>query len=264
MPLTYELVTAPVIPGAEPWSSVGGSHGVLVLHGFTGNPQSMRPLAEAVAAAGFTVDLPLLPGHGTSIEDMVPTRWEDWSGAAEAAYQALASRCDKVVVSGLSMGGTLTCWLAERHPEIAGIALVNPLVQAPDADFRDGIRSLLDTGTEVFDAIGSDIAMEGATEAAYPGTPLAPVLSLFDAADQVAAALADIRCPVLLLNSREDHVVDPVSGDVVERNAGGAVDRVMLERSFHVATLDFDAPIIEERVVAFALDVLGGPGVAAS
>ncbi len=72
-------MTAPIIPGAEPWSAPGGSNGVLVLHGFTGNPQSMRPLAEALAAAGFTVELPLLPGHGTAVEDMVPTRWEDWS-----------------------------------------------------------------------------------------------------------------------------------------------------------------------------------------
>ena len=77
-------MTAPIIPGAEPWSAPGGSHGVLVLHGFTGNPQSMRPLAQALAAAGFTVELPLLPGHGTSVEDLIPTRWEDWSGAAEA------------------------------------------------------------------------------------------------------------------------------------------------------------------------------------
>src|SRR5687767_14302407 len=69
---------SPIIPGAEPWSAVGGPNGVLVVHGFTGNPQSMRPLAEAFAAAGFTVELPLLPGHGTVIEDMIPTRWADW------------------------------------------------------------------------------------------------------------------------------------------------------------------------------------------
>ena len=80
---------------------------MLVLHGFTGNPQSMRPLAEAVAKAGFTVDLPLLPGHGTAVEDLIPKRWEDWSGAAESAYQALAARCDRVLVTGLSVGGTL-------------------------------------------------------------------------------------------------------------------------------------------------------------
>ncbi len=153
---------------------------MLVLHGFTGNPQSLRPLAEAVAEAGFTVDLPLLPGHGTAVEDMVPTRWEDWLAAAEAAYQALASRCQKVAVTGLSMGGSLACWLAEEHPEIAGIAVVNPLIEPPVPEFLDGIRALLDAGTEVIDGIGSDIAKEGAVEAAYPGTPLAPALSLFE------------------------------------------------------------------------------------
>ncbi len=253
-------MSAPLIPGAEPWSSTGGSHGALVLHGFTGNPQSMRPLAEALAAAGFTVDLPLLPGHGTAVEDMIPTRWEDWSAAAEDAYRSLAERCDSVVVAGLSMGGTLTCWLATRHPEIAGIALVNPLIQAPDAEFRAGVQAVLDSGSEVFEAIGSDIKKEGAAEAAYPGTPLAPVLSLFEAADALVPVLGDIHCPVLLLSSREDHVVDPVSGDLLERSVSGPVERVHLEDSYHVATLDNDAPLIEKSVVDFAFEVLGGTG----
>ena len=246
--------------GAEPWSAAGGAHGVLVLHGFTGNPQSMRPLAEALAAAGFTVELPLLPGHGTAVEDMLPTRWEDWSGAAEAYFQALASRCDRVVVAGLSMGGTLTCWLAERHPGIDGIALVNPLIEAPDQEFRQGIGALLEAGTEVFDAIGSDIKKEGVVEAAYPGTPLAPVLSLFEGADEVLAGLGTIRCPTLLFSSREDHVVAPVSGDILEQKVGGPVERVHLENSYHVATLDHDAPLIEQAVVDFAFEVMGGPG----
>jgi carboxylesterase len=246
--------------GAEPWSAAGGSHGVLVLHGFTGNPQSMRPLAEALAAAGFTVELPLLPGHGTAVEDMLPTRWEDWSGAAEAQFQALAARCDTVLVAGLSMGGTLTCWLAERHPGIAGIALVNPLIEAPDEEFRQGIGALLEAGTEVFDAIGSDIKKEGVEEAAYPGTPLAPVLSLFEGADEVLADLGSIRCPTLLFSSREDHVVEPVSGDILEAKVGGPVERVHLENSYHVATLDNDAPLIEKSVVDFAFEVMGGTG----
>ena len=84
-------MTAPIMPGADPWSAPGGPHGVLVLHGFTGNPQSMRPLAEALAKAGLTVDMPLLPGHGTAVEDMLPTRWEDWSSAADAAYRPWSS-----------------------------------------------------------------------------------------------------------------------------------------------------------------------------
>src|SRR5690349_24677546 len=111
---------ADVMKGAEPYSAKGGPAGVLVVHGFTGNPQSMRPLAEAFAAAGFTVELPLLPGHGTSLDDMLTTTWHDWSGAADTAYQELAARCSSVVVAGLSMGGTITAWLAARHPEIVG------------------------------------------------------------------------------------------------------------------------------------------------
>jgi carboxylesterase len=257
-------VTAPIIPGAEPWSSAGGSHGVLVLHGFTGNPQSMRPLAQAIGAAGFTVELPLLPGHGTSIEDMLPTRWEDWSAAAEAAYQALMARCDKVVVTGLSMGGTLTCWLAEHHPEIVGIAVVNPLVDPPAEEYRDLIRGLLADGAEVVDGIGSDIAMEGSEEAAYAGSPLGAALSLFEGVDLVSTRLGEIRCPALLLSSRVDHVVPVESGDVFEASVSGPLERVYLERSFHVATLDWDAPLIEERVVAFAGKVLGGPGAVAA
>ncbi len=165
---------------------------------------------------------------------------------------------------GRLVPGGLTCWLAERHPEIAGIAVVNPLVQAPDAEFRAGIQSLLDTGTEVFDAIGSDIAKDGAVEAAYPGTPLAAVLSLFEGVDGVGSELASIRCPTLLFSSRQDHVVEPVSGDVLERSVAGPIDRVFLERSYHVATLDWDAPLIEERTVAFADKVLGGPGSSAA
>ena len=133
-PVGCRSVTASIIPGAEPYSATGDTRGALVLHGFTGNPQSMRGLALALADAGFTVEMPLLPGHGTEIEDMVDTRWEDWSGAAEAAYTELAARSDGVVVVGLSMGGMLSVWLAEHHPEIAAIAVVNPLLSPPDAD----------------------------------------------------------------------------------------------------------------------------------
>ena len=248
------------MPGAEPWSSDGGSHGVLVLHGFTGNPQSMRPLAERLGAEGFTVDLPLLPGHGTAVEDMVDTRWDDWREGAERAYAALSRRCARVGVAGLSMGGTLSCWLAATRPEIAGVAAINPMIDAPDEDFRAAMRSMLESGVEVAPGIGSDIAMEGSTEAAYEGAPLRAALSLFEGATRLAPKLGDIHCPVLLLSSREDHVVDPVSGDVLARSVGGPLERVYLEKSYHVATLDWDAPVIEDRVSTFFGDVLEGPG----
>jgi carboxylesterase len=249
-------VTAPIIPGAEPFSHSGGASGVLVLHGFTGSPQSLRPLAEALAGAGYTVDLPLLPGHGTAIEDMIPTRWADWSAAAESAYTKLSANCDEVAVAALSMGGTLAAWLAEHHPEIRGLALVNPFIDPPAESFRDVLRGLLDSGTEVAPGVGSDIAKEGVTELAYDGSPVGAALSLFEGIDDTAAHLGRISCPVLLLSSRNDHVVPSSSGDVLCAGVSGPIDRVWLENSFHVATLDNDAEEITSRVLAFVGSVL--------
>lgn len=250
-------VTAPVLPGAEPFAHEGDGRGVLVLHGFTGNPQSMRPLALALAEEGYTVDLPLLPGHGTSIEDMIPTRWSDYVDAAEAAYRDLAARCESVALVALSMGGTLACRLAEQHAEIVGMALVNPFVDPPAESFRDVLRGFLDSGTEVAPGVGSDIAKEGSTELAYLGSPIAAALSLFEGIDKVAARLDRITCPVLVLSSRQDHVVPSSSGDLLVANVGGPVERVWLERSYHVATLDLDADFVVARTVEFVGEVLG-------
>lgn len=241
-----------LMTGAEPWLAEGGPAGVLVVHGFTGNPQSMRPLAEAFAQAGFTVSLPLLPGHGTRVEDMLPTRWPDWSAAAEQAYEELAARCQSVVVAGLSMGGTLTLWLASRHPEIRGIVLVNPLADGEAPGVTAMVAQLRELGEPLVPGIGSDIALEGGVESAYPMTPVEPLLSLHGALADLRTQLGEIRSPVLLFTSPQDHVVEPVSSDLVASTVSGPVERVTLERSFHVATLDLDAPLIEQRAVEFA------------
>jgi carboxylesterase len=250
-------VTAPVIPGAEPFTHDGDARGVLVLHGFTGNPQSLRPLAQALAGEGYTVDLPLLPGHGTAIEDMIPTRWSDYVRAAEGAYLDLAGRCESVALVALSMGGTLACWLAEHHAEIVGMTLVNPFVEPPADSFREVLRGILESGTEVAPGVGSDIAKEGSTELAYLGSPIAAALSLFDGIDEVAARLERVTCPVLLLSSRNDHVVPSSSGDVLVAGVSGPIERVWLEHSYHVATLDHDAELVVSRTLEFVGDVLG-------
>jgi carboxylesterase len=211
----------------------------------------MRPLAKAFATAGFSVELPLLPGHGTSVEDMVPTRWSDWSAAAEASYLALTARCEIVFAAGLSMGGSLVLWLAERHPEIAGVVVVNPLVDPPAPSFLDMLSGMLEEGAVSVPAIGSDIAMERPRELSYNASPIEPMLSMFEGVDEVARHLSDLHCPVLLFSSRTDHVVPSESGDLLADSAGGPVERIWLERSYHVATLDHDAWEIEERAVAF-------------
>jgi carboxylesterase len=247
-----------VLPDGEAFSALGGPHGALVLHGFTGCPQSMRGLAQAFAGAGFAVELPRLPGHGTAIEDMLETSWADWSAAAEAAYGDLAGRCDKVVVSGLSMGGTLTLWLAERHPEIAGIVLVNPAAEPPADSFREMLQGILDSGNPTMPAVGNDIADPSGTELAYDSTPVAPLLSMFGAVSEIAAGLGEVECPVLLMNSPQDHVVPPASSELIAESVSGPLERVTLERSYHVATLDYDKHEIERRAVEFAQKVTAG------
>ena len=224
---------------------------MLVLHGFTGSPFSVRGIAEAMANAGRSVEMPLLPGHGTALEDMLPTTFADWSAAAEAAFQSLASRTETVVIAGLSMGGTLTCWLAERHPEVAGIILVNPFVEPWNDEMVAGVQALADSGVEVLDAIGSDISLEGVEERSYPGTPLKPLLSLVQGVEVTSAGLGDISCPVLLFSSTNDHVVAPSNGAHLIANVAGSVDQVVLDESFHVATLDVDADLIVTQSVDF-------------
>ena len=166
-------MSAPVLPGAEAWSYEGHlGTGVLTIHGFTGNPSSMRGMAEALAAAGFQIELPRLPGHGTTIEEMIPTRWDDWAAEVESAYQRLAARTDSIVVAGLSMGGSLTLWTGLEHPEVAGLVCVNPATVPPSPDIAEMLAEMLAEGTELIPGIGSDIADPDVVEIAYEGTPL--------------------------------------------------------------------------------------------
>ena len=162
-------MTEPLLPGAEPWSAAGGPAGALCLHGFTGNPSSMRGLAEAFAAAGFSVELPRLPGHGTTVEEMKGTRWADWTAEVEAAYQRLAARTERVVVAGLSMGGSLSLWTALQHPEVAGLVLVNPATMPQPAEVMEMVHGMLDEGVDHMPGIGADIADPDVTESAYDG-----------------------------------------------------------------------------------------------
>src|SRR5690349_19782019 len=138
----------PVLLGAEPLSHVGdGRFGALVIHGYTGNPSSMRELAQAFVADGYDVEMPKLPGHGTHVDDMLPTRWSDYVAEVEGAYRRLASRSEKVVVAGLSMGGALTLRMGADHPETAGLICINAAT-APIGleDMVPYMQQLLDEG----------------------------------------------------------------------------------------------------------------------
>ena len=251
-------MTSSILAGAEPWSHAGDTdHGAVVLHGFTGNPSSMRGVASALAAKGFHIEMPLLPGHGTVVDDMLPTRWADWAGEAEAAYQRLSQRVTNVVVVGLSMGGALTLRLGSDHADIAGLVCVNPVTQPPIAEIIEMLRGLADGGTAVLPGIGSDIADPDVKESAYDGTPIEPLLSmLLDGVEPLSHEYAQIRVPLLLMNSPQDHVVEPANAEFLADHYGGPVERITLERSYHVATQDYDKELIVESTAEFAKRVV--------
>jgi carboxylesterase len=247
-----------IIPGAEPWSADGGDVGVLVLHGYTGNPVSVRPLAEAIAAAGYAVELPRLPGHGTSWQELARTTWRDWAREAVAAYEVLRARTRVQVLVGLSFGGALALYLAETRPDdLAGAVVINPSVWT--GDWRAPLRPILKLVLTSVAGVGNDIAKPGADEKPYPRNPVRSAASMVDMQKLVRRNLARVTTPLLVLTSRQDHVVEPRNSELVLAGVSSTdTAQVWLEESYHVATLDYDAARIEQEALAFIKRVTGG------
>jgi len=239
------------MPGAEPFQHDGGPVGVLLCHGITGTPQSLRPWAAALVSHGLSVSLPRLPGHGTRWQDGNLTGWQDWYGAIDREFAILRSRCDQVFVMGLSMGGTLALRLAElRGPEVAGLVLVNPSVTSLDPRMR--ALPLLSRILPSFPPIASDIKKPGSVELAYDRVPLKALHSLRQAWRTVRADLPRVTQPLLLFHSPEDHVVEPVNSQIVLSGVSSTdVREILLHDSYHVATLDNDAERIFSGSVEF-------------
>ena len=239
--------------GCEAWSHVAGSSvGVLVVHGFTGTPASVRGIAEAMADAGHDVELPRLPGHGTAIEDMLATNWADWTGEVDHAVARLSARVSRIVAVGQSMGGTLVLRAALDHPEIAGLVLINPLTRGRDAETMALLDDLLEDGILVAPGDGSDIADPDSSDIAYAGTPIGPLKSLLlDGVAPIADRYGEITVPLRLFTSRNDHVVEPADSEYLASTYGGPADHTWLERSFHVATRDYDRDLIVDESLAF-------------
>ncbi len=232
-----------VRPEVAAWSSDGTNGiGVLFVHGFTGTPASMRPWAEYFAARGYTVRLPLLPGHGTTPSDLNTKTWEEWYQIAEDAYLELVGRCRKVFICSLSMGGALTLRIAALH-QPAGILLVNPLIHI--TGIKGALIPFVSRVLATLPAVGGDIKKPGANEYAYDRTPLRAASSLLRLLADVRSRIESVKAPLLLMHSAEDHVLPASNSAWILAHAGSALKReIVLLDSYHVATIDNDAPKI--------------------
>lgn len=251
-------LAAPLSVPARPELTGGRRVGVLISHGFTGQPASVKPWGEHLAEQGYAVEVPRLPGHGTTWQEMNTTTWVDWYGELTRVFDKLCLDNDAVVVGGLSMGGALTLRLAADHPDrVSGVVVVNPAVATKRFDVKllPVLKYLLPSMPGIVD----DIKKDGVSEHGYPRVPLKAAASMFGAWPALAGELPKVTAPLLYFRSTVDHVVDELSEPLITGTVSSSdVSVVRLESSFHVATLDNDAPRIFADTAEFVARVTAG------
>jgi len=251
----------PLSVAAEPDLTGGRRIGVLLCHGFTGSPISMRAWGEALGGQGYAVEVPRLPGHGTTWQELNKTRWEDWYAEVTRTFDRLCGDNDALVVGGLSMGGGLSLRLAADRPDdVAGLVLVNPAVNTDRWDVK--LLPVLKHLVGGLPPIGNDIKKPGVVEQAYDKTPLRAADSMLGGYRALRADLARITAPILVFKSVEDHVVDPSSARIIASSVSSRdYEERPLADSYHVATMDNDAERIFAESAAFVARVAAaGPG----
>ena len=243
-----------IVPGGGAYWFEGNEVGCLLVHGFTGTPQNVRPLADYLARRGLAVSAPRLPGHGTTVEDLDRTGPQDWLAAAEKALSDLRERCATVFVAGISMGGTLTLELARRHPDLAGVVVMAAPVQALEA--LDPLVN--DPGRPIkvpapWSTVGVLTEDMGVGGIAYLEMPLGALERGMGLMTEVREGLGDITVPVLLIYGDADQIVDKANGPFVLDAITSDDKRLLaLPYSSHEVTLDVD----RERVMVEVYDFI--------
>ena len=221
--------------------------GVLLVHGFTGTPASMRPWAHYLNERGYTVSVPLIPGHGTTWHDLNRVSWEEWPAKVEAELLHLKERCSKVFVCALSMGGGNSLYVSAQHQEkIDGLILVNPMIHIPGVQIK--FVHIISRIQKSRASVGDDIKKPGVTEWGYDALPLKGVAQLYKYLKLARAGLPSVKTPTLLFHSVDDHVLPVSNTEIVMAELGSSQKkRIELANSYHVATLDYDAETIFEN-----------------
>lgn len=231
----------------SPGKGANSRVGVLLVHGFTGTPASMRPWAHYLNDLGYQVSVPRMPGHGTKWQDLNQTSWERWPEKVQAELDLLYKDCEKVFIAGLSMGCGNSLYVAANNQEkISGLILVNPMIHIPGVQIR--FAWLISRFQKSRASVGDDIKKPGVTEWGYDALPLRGVAQLYKYLKKSRAGLSRIKTPTLIFHSVDDHVL-PVSNTEIVMNEIGSTDkqRIELVNSYHVATMDYDAEIIFEN-----------------
>lgn len=237
-----------------------GKNAVLLIHGFTGLPHEMREYGEYLASQGFRVHAPLLPGHGTTKEDMIKTRRADWIRGADEGLKLLQKEgADNVFVSGLSMGGTLTLYLGEKHPEVRGLLPICAPVYLQDWRLRL-LLPIIKHFTNYYSAELSDVLDKSALEnpiarehrRRYDKIALPCLVELLALIRETKERLSSIRQPILIAQARKDQVVPPSNADYIFSRVSSSAKRVLwLDNSGHVATIDLDKRILFKEAAEF-------------
>jgi carboxylesterase len=243
--------------GGQPFLFEGNGVGVLVSHGYTGTTSSVRGLGEYLhRTEGWTVLGPRLKGHGDTPEAMAKTTAEDWIRSLEEGLETLSARCSTIFMTGLSMGGCLTLYMAAMHADVIAAAVpINAcLYSAPDFAKLAYDRN----APEAIVGVGNDVKDKAVTEIAYRDVPVRTIREIYALMAVTRDLLPRVICPTLVMVSKDDHVVPPGNADVIlERIGSKDRRRLSLGNSFHVATIDFDKDTINQATRAFLREQIG-------
>ena len=241
---------------------------VLLLHGLTGVPNELHVLGGAIAADGYPVHIPLLPGRGTVPRDMDRLSWEDWMEAAVDAYDALALDHDAVIVGGLSAGGTMALDLALRRPVralllyAAAISVSHRFAYLAPYGWRV-IRRWPSPGARRRNDQNDQRVRPDEGISTYDPVPLRAVAELVGGMRRVRPRLDSITAPALVLHAAADPYVPAASGREIARRLGGPVELGILPGDGHAITAGPDREVVAARTRAFlarlGAGTTGGP-----
>lgn len=228
-----------------------GHVGVVLVHGFTGSPAAMRPWAEFLNARGYSVRVPLLPGHGTKPSDLNEVEWPEWPTKVKAEIAELQKHCSQIFVAGLSMGGGTTLNVAaELGDKLSGIILVNPMIHV--RGISPSLAFIISRVVKFGKSVGNDIKRKGVTEYSYDKMPYRGIHQLLTMLQLTRAALPSIKVPMQLFHSVDDHTLPVSNTEIIMREVGSTnKSRIELLNSFHVATLDHDSELIFTNSLTF-------------